>query len=151
MHRLASRPGSHDPAEQGLLIEQPPAAVLLLSSADSDLLALAALQRSRPQLLQAEMRCLNLAALGSPAVIDHYIASTAAAARLVVIRLLGGRGHWSYGLEQFQNWVQQRRGRQLVVLAGTADEDASLSELSSVDSDWACALARCWREGGARA
>jgi len=149
MHRLAAQPGSYDPADQGLLIEQEPAPVLLLSSADSDLRALAALQHSPPALLGADLRCLNLSALASPAVIDHYIASTASQARLVVIRLLGGRGHWSYGLEQFQIWAQQRRGRQLVVLAGTADEDVSLSGLSSVDATWACALARCWREGGA--
>ncbi|MEB3233958.1 MAG: cobaltochelatase subunit CobN [Cyanobacteriota bacterium] len=148
MHRLAAQPGSYDPSDQGLMVEQSPAPVLLLSSADTDLRSLAALQQSDPDLLGCALRCLNLAALSSPAVIDHYISSTAASAQLVVIRLLGGRGHWSYGLERFQRWAQQQPGRQLVVLSGTAEEDSNLGALGTAPLAWTCALSCCWREGG---
>ena len=148
MHRLAAQPGSNDPGEQGLLIEQEPAPVLLLTSADTDVRAVAALQSRHPDLLGCELRGLNLAALASPAVIDHYLSRTAGAARLVVVRLLGSRGHWSYGLEQLQRWAAASPGRHLLVLAGTADEDALLSGLGTVDPELALALARTWREGG---
>ena len=40
MHRLASIPGGGAAADIGALVEQPAAPVLLLSSADTDLLAI---------------------------------------------------------------------------------------------------------------
>ena len=148
MHRLAAQPGSNDPDQRGQLIEQVPAPVLVLTSADTDLRALAALTTARPQLLGAELRGLNLAALAGPAQIDHYLSTTVVHARLVVVRLLGGRGHWSYGLEQLGLWARQAQGRQLLVLAGTPDEDQALSSLGTVEPSMAQALARCWRAGG---
>jgi cobaltochelatase CobN len=107
MHRLATIPGGGDEADAKALIEQPPAAVLLLSSADTDLLAIDQLLASQPELLGCELRALNLAGLAHPAVVDHYLASTGRQAQLVVVRLLGGRGHWSYGLEALGRWAQQ--------------------------------------------
>jgi cobaltochelatase CobN len=148
MHRLAAQPGSNDPDQRGQLVEQTPAPVLVLTSADTDLRILASLTEAQPGLLGSELRGLNLAALSSPAQVDHYLSTTVAPARLVVVRLLGGRGHWSYGLEQLQLWASQARDRQLLVLAGTADEDEALSALGTVEPQLAQALARCWRAGG---
>ena len=148
MHRLASIPGGGAAADIGALVEQPAAPVLLLSSADTDLLAIDQLLEREPQLLRAELRGLNLAALAHPAQIDHYLNFTVRHARLVVVRLLGGRGHWSYGLEQLQNWAGLAPGRQLLVLAGTADEEQVLAGLGTVDPELAIGLARCLREGG---
>jgi len=148
MHRLAAQPGSNDPDQRGQLVEQAPAPVLVLTSADTDLRVLAALTEAQPALLGSDLRGLNLAALSSPAQLDHYLSTTVAHARLVVVRLLGGRGHWSYGLEQLQLWASQAQGRQLLVLAGTPDEDEALSALGTVEPQLAQALARCWRAGG---
>ena len=148
MHRLASVPGGGGAADVGALVEQPAAPVLLLSSADTDLLAIDQLLEREPQLLTVELRGLNLASLAHPAQIDHYLNSTVRHARLVVVRLLGGRGHWSYGLEQLQSWAGTAPGRQLLVLAGTADEEQVLAGLGTVDPDLAIGLARCLREGG---
>ena len=86
MHRLATIPGGDDEADAKALIEQPPAAVLLLSSADTDLLAIDQLLASQPELLGCELRALNLAGLAHPAVVDHYLASTGRHAQLVVVR-----------------------------------------------------------------
>jgi cobaltochelatase CobN len=148
MHRLAAIPGA--PEEEGLaFIEQAPAPVLLLTSADTDLLCLEPLLQAEPQLLGGELRGLNLGALAHPALVDHYLASTAVTARVVVVRLLGGRGHWSYGLERLQHWAQTIPGRQLLVLAGTAEEEQALAELGTGDPGLAIALARCLRVGGA--
>ena len=98
MHRLASIAGDRTEDDGGLFVEQPAAPVVLLSSADTDLLAVAQRLEAEPELLPAALRALNLSALQHPAVIDHYVASSLASTRLVVVRLLGGRGHWSYGL-----------------------------------------------------
>ena len=149
MHRLAALPGAGGEADLGAYVEQPPAPVLLLSSADTDLLTIHNLLEQQPELLGAELRGLNLAALSHPAVIDHYLATTAAQAQIVVVRLLGGRGHWSYGLERLQAWAETGPRRLLLVLAGTADEESCLASLSNVDPELALGLARCLREGGA--
>ncbi|MEO1001734.1 MAG: cobaltochelatase subunit CobN [Cyanobacteria bacterium J06638_7] len=147
MHRLAAVPGSAA-EDAGAFVEQPPAPLLLLTSADTDLLTLESLLAAEPQLLGAELRGLNLAALGHPAVIDHYIATTVATAQVVVVRLLGGRGHWSYGLERLQLWAAGGPQRRLLVLAGTAEEEESLAALGSGEPALAIALARCLRVGG---
>jgi len=148
MHRLAAVPGASDHANAGAFVEQPAAPVLLLSSADTDLVAIDRLLDAQPGLLDQPLRGLNLSALVHPAIIDHYIASTAAFARLVVVRLLGGRGHWSYGLEQLQHWESQAPGRHLLVLAGTASEDLALAELGTLPVPVTLALAECFRQGG---
>ncbi|MEB3323064.1 MAG: cobaltochelatase subunit CobN [Synechococcaceae cyanobacterium] len=148
MHRLAAVPGDPGEAEAGALVEQPPAPVVLLSSADTDLAAIAALLQREPARLGAELRALNLAVLGHPAAVDHYLATTLAGARLVLVRLLGGRGHWSYGLERLRDWQAGAAERRLVVMAGTADEEEELASLGSVAAPLAVALARCLREGG---
>ena len=149
MHRLASVPGGRAEADVGALVEQPPAPVLLLSSADTDLLAIDRLLAQEPELLGAELRGLNLTALSQAAQIDHYLNSTVCHARMVVVRLLGGRGHWSYGLERLQHWVRAADDRQLLVLAGTEEEQATLASLGTVEPELAIGLALCLRTGGA--
>jgi cobaltochelatase CobN len=155
MHRLAAIPGDSDSREgTPTWVEQPPAEVVLLSHADTDLLAIEALLQQQPDRLGAGLRGLNLAALGHPAVIDHYIASTLdpAPTRIVVVRLLGGRGHWSYGIERLRAWATRcdppAGSRQLLLLAGTGEEEQALASLGTVPPELACALAGCLRVGG---
>ena len=151
MHRLATCPGV-DPPEDVVLVEQPPADVLFLTSAGTDLTCLSRVLDlpGAGAVFRASIRGLPLECLGHPAQLDHYLSSTAARARLIVVRLLGGRGHWSYGLEQLQAWCSAASERQLLILAGTADQDVHLHDLGSVDADLAGRLAACLREGGDR-
>jgi cobaltochelatase CobN len=148
MHRLAAIPGPPSGDEPGPWIEQPPAPVVLLSSADTDLVAFAALLTAEPGLLPVELRGLNLGALQHPAHIDHYLNSSLGQTRVLIVRLLGGRGHWSYGIEQVRQWALAAHGRQLLLLAGTRDEEENLAGLGTVPAELAMALARCLREGG---
>ncbi len=106
MHRLAAVPGDLSaPPDQGGLIEQPPAPVVFLSSAATDLAALDGLLTAEPDRLEGEMRALPLASLSHPAAIDHYVTRSLTSTRLVAVRLLGGRGQWSYRLERLQRWA----------------------------------------------
>ena len=155
MHRLASVPGLDEgdaSGGQGVpYVEQPPAPVLLLSSADTDLLSLQSLLNLNPELLGAEARALNLAALSHPAVIDHYLATTVSRAQLVLVRLLGGRSHWSYGIEQLRQWARDGRAsptRHLLLLSGTTEFEPELASLGTVESSLAIALGACLRQGG---
>jgi len=150
MHRLATLAGSAGPDDGSwTFVEQEAADLVLLSSADTDLAAVAALLEAEPTLIGGSLRALNLAVLGHPAVIDHYVATTLAAAKVVMVRLLGGRGHWSYGLERLQAWSRSAVGRTLLVVAGTAEEERALAELGNAPTDVSLALAGCLREGGA--
>ena len=155
MHRLAAIPGDSDGRDGSpTYVEQPPAPVVVLSSADTDLLALETLLARQPARSGMELRGLNLAALGHPAVIDHYIASTLEPppTRIVVVRLLGGRGHWSYGIERLRAWAARPAAdggtRQLLLLAGTEEEEQALAELGTVPTALGRALAGCLRLGG---
>ena len=150
MHRLASCPGV-DPPEDVVLVEQPAAEVLFLSSAGTDLSTLSHLlgeQDDHPW--RDRIRALSLSCLDHPAQLDHYLATTASSARIVLVRLLGSRGHWSYGLDQLQLWQKEAENRELIVLAGTEDQDAALNPLGSIDLRLADRLAALLREGGSQ-
>ena len=148
MHRLASCPGV-DPPEDVVLVEQPAADVLFLSSAATDLSTLAAyLASAGGEHWRNQIRGLSLDCLSHPAQLDHYLTSTANQAKLVLVRLLGGRGHWSYGLEQLQRWKDGSAGRHLVILAGTDDQNNELHGLGSISLALADRLAELLREGG---
>ena len=148
MHRLSSLPGG-DFSEDISLVEQPTAPVLLLTSAATDLSTLCrCLEQPGTREWRGRIRALPLVSLSHPAQIDHYLGTTGQDAGLIVVRLLGGRGHWSYGLEQVQAWQRAAAGRSLVVLAGTTDQDDLLHPLSSVPTDLCDRLALLLREGG---
>ncbi|APD48946.1 cobaltochelatase subunit CobN [Synechococcus sp. CS-602] len=148
MHRLASVPGLSDQEEGPLLVEQPSAPLLVLSSADSDLQSLADLLASEPALMPRGVRGLNLSALLHPAAIDHYLSTSLASTEVVLVRLLGGRGHWSYGLERLGDWAAAGPKRQLLVVAGTAEEEVALASLGTVEPGLSLAIGHGLREGG---
>ena len=75
MHRLASCPGI-DPPEDVVLVEQPPADVLVLSSAATDLSCLEAVLLAAPE-WNNRIRALHLDNLSHPAQLDHYLSTTA--------------------------------------------------------------------------
>ena len=58
------------------------------------------------------------------------------------------RQHWSYGLEQLQRWCTEAKQRQLIVLAGTADQSIELHGLGSCSPELADQLSALLREGG---
>ena len=143
MHRLAALPGVDDGQVGPLLVEQEPAPILMLTTADTDLATMATVLERTPQ--PCPMRGLNVAALAHPAVVDHYLRTTVTQARVVLLRLLGGRSGWSYGLERLQEW--QAAGGCLVVLDGVAP-DPHLESLSSTAPELTRALGDALRWGG---
>jgi cobaltochelatase CobN len=147
MHRPPTTSGPADLEGEALaFLTHPAADLVLLTSAETDLLALARMVERRP--FPFRIQGLPLARLNHPAVVDHYLASSLAATRVVVVRLLGGRGHWPYGIDQLRLWQARTPGRQLLLLAGTPEEDGVLGSLSSVGEDLNLSLARCFRIGG---
>ena len=149
MHRLSSLPGADTDGPMAY-VEQPSAAVMFLTSASSDISALAkVLDDASDDRWVDAIRALPLDALIHPAQIDHYLSECTQVTQLIVVRLLGGRGHWSYGLEQCRLWQQAAPNRQLLVLSGTNDQERDLHPLGSVSLRLAHSMAALLREGGA--
>src|SRR5262245_62631769 len=99
MHLLSSLAADGSDVEQAVDLGQTPGDIVFLSAADTDLACLAAgsarLPASAPSL-----RLANILQLGHPLSVDLYVDRVVTQAKPVVVRLRGGRGYWSYGLEQ---------------------------------------------------
>lgn len=139
MHRLATVPGGWTPDAEGVIfVDQTPAPLVVLTAADTDIQVVAA---ALSQLANfPALRMVNLLQLQQNLSIDHYAESVLQHARGIVLRLLGGRAYWSYGLEVVRQTVQQT-GATLFVLPGDDCPDPDLishstASLATVDRLW---------------
>ena len=99
MHLLAAQAGTISDGTEAMDLGQSPADVVVLSAADTELAALAnalGAWEGAP----VSLRLANLLRLGHHMSVDLYIEQVIEHARLVVVRLLGGRSYWPYGIEQ---------------------------------------------------
>ena len=147
MHRLAATPGGWDPEVEGVVvIEQTPAPLIWLTAADTDIQTLAsAINQLSPDF--PELRVVNLLHLQQQLTIDTYAEAILASAQVIILRLLGGKAYWSYGLEVMQETVKQT-GATLIVLPGDDRPDPDLISHSTVPLIVANQLWRYLIEGG---
>jgi cobaltochelatase CobN len=147
MHRIAATPGGWNPETEGVVfVEQNPAPLVFLTAADTDIQTLA---KALPQLPSSfpALRVSNLLQLQQQLSIDTYAEEVLAQAQVIVLRLLGGRAYWSYGLEVVKQTVEQT-GAALFVLPGDDRPDPDLLSHSTVSL---AAVNQLWRyltEGG---
>lgn len=146
MHLLASETVSLDDGASAVDLGLSPAEVLFLSHSDSDLAALAAAHRRRAA--PFTLRAISLARLKHPYSVDLLAETLAAKARLIVVRLLGGRDSWGYGLDELARLARRRGGPQLVVLSGEPADDPRLSDTSRADAGLRSDLDALLRAGG---
>jgi cobaltochelatase CobN len=148
MHLLVTQSGTIDDGSEPRDLGQTPGDIVVLSSADSELALLADAHRqltaSAPQ---PALRLANLMQLKHHFSVDLYAEKTLSGARIVVLRLLGGRSYWAYGLERLLELAEAGAFR-LVVLPGDDQPDPQLEGLSSVDDETREMLWAFLREGG---
>jgi cobaltochelatase CobN len=149
MHLLAAQAGTIADGTEAVDLAQNPADIVILSAADSEIACLAAAQR---RLIDASpdwpsLRLANLARLGHNYSVDLYVERVIAKARLVVVRILGGRGYWSYGLDRVVALCRER-GIALALLPGDERPDPDLASSSTVPQETAQRLWRYLAEGG---
>ncbi len=128
MHLLAATPGTILDADAAVDLAQTPGKIVVLSMADSDLAGLARARSGQ------SLRLANVAALKHPYSVDLYVERTAAHARIVVVRLLGGRSYWPYGIDRLVE-TAQRSGAKLALLPGDANDDIELQQFSNIDAE----------------
>ncbi len=137
MHLLAGEAGNF---EEGMAydIQQSAGDIVILSHAMSELTAIndayAIFMRDCQQKKQTHpsLRLMNLGFLGHPATIDAYLEQTIMGARLVIVRLLGGKSYWEYGCDELHRLCGEHDIR-LVFLSGDKNFDEPLKYLSLAD------------------
>ncbi|MFB2933755.1 cobaltochelatase subunit CobN [Aerosakkonemataceae cyanobacterium BLCC-F154] len=147
MHRLAATPGGWNFQEEGVIfIEQTPAPIVFLTAADTDIQTLAVAVGKLPADFP-ELRVVNLLQLQQQLSIDTYATQVLAKAEIIIIRLLGGRSYWSYGLEVVRETVQQTRAK-LIIMPGDDRPDPDLISHSNISLVGVNQLWRYFSEGG---
>lgn len=128
MHLLAATPGQVSDGVEPVDPGQSPADVVFLSAADTELAALS--QARRTMSAPPGLRLANLGWLAHPFTVDKYIDDTALGARLVIVRVLGGKAYWPYALEQ----LSARLGEAEVAFAALPGDDKPDEELFGLSS-----------------
>ncbi|NCU20986.1 cobaltochelatase subunit CobN, partial [Candidatus Falkowbacteria bacterium] len=143
---------SHGLEETGAPVDlgQSPADLVVLSFSDSDLGAFAAgwHRGGGPVGGLPGLRLANLSALRHPLSVDTYVDRTLAAAKGILIRLIGGESYWPYGLAAVQD-LARRRGIALAVLPADGRPDDRLDAASTLPLSTLRRLAALCDAGGA--
>ena len=131
MHRIAAIPGGWNPQAEGLIfIKQTPAPIVFLTAADTDIQTLAAAVNKLPFDFP-KLRVANLLHLQQQLTIDTYADEILSKAKVIIVRLLGGRSYWSYGLEVLLEVIEKERAK-LIVVPGDDRQDPDLISHSNV-------------------
>ncbi|MBW4464257.1 MAG: cobaltochelatase subunit CobN [Pegethrix bostrychoides GSE-TBD4-15B] len=147
MHRLATLPGGWNPSVEGVIfVEQQPAPIVVITAADTDIQTLAAAAQRLPAGFPA-LRVVNLLQLQQQLTIDTYAESVLAKAAVIILRVIGGRSYWSYGLEVVEE-TAQRTGAKLIILPGDERPDPNLTSHSTVTLSEAHQVWQYLLEGG---
>ncbi|MFM8296251.1 MAG: cobaltochelatase subunit CobN, partial [Microcystaceae cyanobacterium] len=146
MHRLATTPGDWNPNYPESLPAQTPAPLVVLTAADTDIQCLAATLPHLPPDFIA-IRAINLLQLQHPFSIDDYADRILSQAQILIVRLLGGRSYWSYGLEVLKELAIEK-GITLWVLPGDDQPDGELMSHSSFPVHQVHQLWQYCQEGG---
>ncbi|MCC3439579.1 MAG: cobaltochelatase subunit CobN [Oscillatoriales cyanobacterium] len=147
MHKIAATPGGWNPQAEGVIfIQQTPAPIVFISAADTDIQTLAAAASKMPPEFP-KVRAVNLLQLQQQLTIDTYAEEILERAEVIILRLLGGRSYWSYGLEVLRETVQKTNAV-LIVMPGEDSPDPDLISHSNVSLSAVNQLWRYFTEGG---
>ena len=130
MHMLRVESRSIDGTAEAVDLDQTPADIVALSFTDTDLSVLAAAWDEHRDTLPS-LRLANLTSLRHPFSVDLYAEKIVAKARFVLVRLLGGKDYWRYGVDELA-MLARERGIHLAIVPGDHREDARLDEASTL-------------------
>ncbi len=146
MHLLPRDLHSLDETGAATDLAQTPAEIVFLSFSDSELRLVARLYEQDAAHLPT-LRCASLAQLKHPYSVDLYIEQVARHAKLIILRLLGGKDYWAYGVEQLEALARKQnialaQDIALAIVPGDARDDLRLAQASTLAPE---ALTRIWR------
>src|SRR6266540_327591 len=135
-----------DDGENARDLGQDTADIVVLSAADTELMAFAAAQGQLGGDFPS-VRLTNFLALGHPLSVDRYVERTLCRAKIIILRLLGGESYWPHGVASLRADAFAR-GALFACLPGELQWDAALVARGTLDSENARALWRYCAEGG---
>lgn len=150
MHLLAAQPGLVTDGSEAVDLGQSPGDVIILSAAESELACLAGAQARLNAAYGDDVPSLRLASLlqlGHNMSVDLYVDDVLTDAKFIIVRILGGRGYWDYGIEQLVD-LARRNDVPLVLLPGDDQPDAELLSLSTIKGGIYQQIWRYLIEGG---
>jgi cobaltochelatase CobN len=136
MHLIAAIPGGWSPDQQGVVyIDQTPGDIVFLSASDTELAVFAAAFRklNHEHAALPSLRLSNLANLKQELTVDTYSEEVLAKAKLIVVRILGGRSYFGYLVEQIIA-LNREYSIPVIFLPGHDSVDYELMQCSSVDA-----------------
>ena len=133
-------------SKEAVDLGQPPADMIILTSADTEVSLLARASNLSDK-FSGSIRIANYLSLTHPYSVDLYIENTARYAKIIVARLLGGMSYWSYGVHQLRALAETGFVK-VLFLAGDGKPDPELDYLSSFPSADCAALAAYLDAGG---
>ncbi|MEM8837712.1 MAG: cobaltochelatase subunit CobN [Pseudomonadota bacterium] len=145
MHLLAAEPGRIVDGDEAVDLGQSPGDFVFLSAADTELAVLSDAFAGAE--VPFSLRLANIMRLKHPLSVDVYLDKTCASSSLIVARLLGGRGYWSYLIDELSA-LCRARGIELALLPGDDKPDPDLANLSTLDKNAYQDLWAYLREGG---
>jgi len=130
MHRIATISGGWNQSTDSVIfVDQQPAPIVIITSADTDIQTLAAATATLPEDFP-QIRVVNVLQLQQQIAIDTYAEEVLASAKVIIVRLIGGQSYWSYGLEVVKETVANT-GSVLIVLPGDERPDPNLTSHST--------------------
>lgn len=133
MHLLAAQPGGIQDGSEAIDLGQSPGEILIITAADSEI---AALSQARKSIFERSsnnptLRLANQMHLAHNMSVDLYVDNMVRHAKLVVVRALGGRGYWPYGIDEVAK-ICQAKNIPVAFLPGDDQPDPELQGLSTV-------------------
>ncbi|BDS11192.1 cobaltochelatase subunit CobN [Aureispira anguillae] len=133
MHLISTIPGGWNPNDDGVFyIEQQAGDLIFLSAGDTEISAVNEAYRS----LNVEgelpsLRLANLTYFKQELTIDTYLEEVASKAKVIVMRLLGGKSYYSYFCEAIIALLEEA-DIELIFLPGHDQPDWELMQLSTI-------------------
>ncbi len=146
MHLIRAETVTLDETAEAVDLGLSPADVLFLSFTDSDLAGLVAAWEAGKG-VYPNLRVANLNQLKHPYSVDLIVEKLLPHAKFVLVRLLGGKDYWSYGVEELSR-ASRSMGFHLAIVPGDYQADPRLDTASSFSTDELKTLWRFFHEGG---
>lgn len=143
MHLLAATPGAITDGSEAIDLGQTPGDVVVLSAADTELACLALAHQRRVEGIGdvPSLRLASLLHMGHNMSVDLYVDDIISHAKLVIVRLLGGKSYWEYGIDEIAS-ACAKNNIPVAFLPGDDQPDAELFDQSTLATD---AVHRLWQ------
>ncbi len=145
MHRIATIAGDLDFERELSLVNQTPADILFVSTADTDLSGIAQVWGQR---FKGKLRLMHANRLQHPKSAEYYVDNVLCKSNLAIFRLHGGYGYFPHLLEEIKHVKSHGAKVRVIVLPGTEEWDQELMQFCDLSTSLVQQIFSYFREGG---